>query len=275
MNSKSSEVGGFESYGSRPVSLPDAAAIVNDFHQETFRLMTPDQIEHSAINGAKLMAQVFGLNETSVYENLKKDFCAITAGYNGEPDVLITAIPGLVLGEEGGDWISPSQLIEARNNALSSNGLPTMGVVKEVYLEGRSADWWNKTTPDHAASKIGQAGLQGLVVFNELKGTGMGWECQQSELAYISKAASNDVVAIGGLSIANWNVWDQLAVANGYDRQDSLTCRFVQHERDVIGFGGPHGPGAVVRDGRAILSKSIRRPFPRGGFRIAAGKVKA
>jgi hypothetical protein len=72
------------------------------------KLWTPSQIAASAELGASVMFELFGADKAAVTDKLTADYEAVVDGYAGSVDVQNDAIVGLTLGEEGGEWVSPS-----------------------------------------------------------------------------------------------------------------------------------------------------------------------
>lgn len=264
-------------FGITPDTLPRDETFVPVAQQEPTVLWTPQQIDTFATAGATLMTTLFGANEAAVKQTLQADYATLAEVYAPDTEQPLVPIVGLTLGEEGSDWISPSQLIAARKHHLRASGLPELTHWDDMYTD-RSPAWWNRRRTDDSVTKIGSGMIHGLVVVDELHGTTENWKNQQKRLKKLIDQNQTDTTTQEGLSIVDWNLWDAAAVdastkpSNNHPRPDTQTFnRFPQHQMDRIDAGDPCGPRARVGGDRAGLGRSYGDADSSVGFRVVVG----
>ncbi len=243
------------------------------------KLWTPSQINTSAELGASVMFELFGADKAQVTDKLTSDYETVVDGHTGPVDIETDAIVGLTLGEEGGEWISPSQLVAGYNRIASSKDKPDVYVWEDMYIN-RPASWWNQRTPivDGKAtnSKLSTDPINGLISVGGLHGLSRNWKDQQAELSALITSTAGETTPTEAMTPQDWLLKDTAALIAGTQRPDTTTfTRFVQHQMDRTDSGIAYGPGAYVSVSRAYLGGSRSDPVGDGGFRVVVGQKVA
>ncbi len=230
----------------------------------------PISTDRAAELGADTLAALFdqrfldtqGLPRGAILDTLTGHFEGLDLS-QGVPTLCINLV-------DSSRWVTPGQLVAARQDFDRRRGLPETFVWPGMYSQ-RNAAWWNKRVVGNVQPSTPE--FFGAV---DLGNTGQvkTWGQQQA-------AITNS--GLPAMSVGDWLMLDTLAIVSDGeiprpDRADEDTItRFPQHERDVSdALGVVFGPFAYVDgDARARLSESDGSARPGLGFRLLMGPDNA